>query len=262
MKALRSLPHSAVLGAVALLFSGAACAGMFDDEEARKAILDLRSKLSSTDSRLADLADANARVVDQIEKLRKSLLDLNNQLESARTDNAKLRGTQEQLLKDLAEVQRKQADSMQAFDTRLKKFEPQPVSLDGKEFIADPDERRLHDQAMASLRAGEFDKAAAALQSFIGRFPQSGYIESARFWLGNALYGRKDYKEAIAIFKSLVNLSPDHPRAPEALLALANCQFEIKDNRGARRTLDELVKNYPKSEAAAAGKERLAAIKG
>ena len=52
------------------------------------------------------------------------------------------------------------------------------------------------------------------------------------------------------------------PAEREALLALANCQFEIKDNRGARRTLDDLVKNYPKSEAAAAGKERLATIKG
>ena len=262
MKATSSLLRPAVLGAAALLFGGAACAGMFDDEEARKAILDLRSKLLTTDSKLADLTDANARLADQVEKLRKSLLDLNNQLESARTDNAKLRGTQEQFLKDLSEAQRKQNDSMQAMDTRLKKLEPQPVSLDGKEFVADPDERRAHDQAMATLRAGEFDRAAAALQSFIGRFPQSGYIESARFWLGNALYGKRDYKEAIAVFKALVAASPDHPRAPEALLALANCQFEIKDNRGARRTLDDLVKNYPKSEAAAAGKERLATIKG
>ena len=35
----------------------------------------------------------------------------------------------------------------------------------------------------------------------------------------------------------------------------------MKDRAGARRTLDDLIKTYPQSEAAAAGKERLAAIK-
>jgi TolA-binding protein len=35
----------------------------------------------------------------------------------------------------------------------------------------------------------------------------------------------------------------------------------MKDPRGARKTLDELLKSYPKSEAAQAGKERLASLK-
>lgn len=262
MKPILTLRRPCLLAAAALLLAGTAQAGMFDDEEARKAILDLRSRLLANDSKFTDVADANAKLADQIERLRKSILDLNNQLEAARTDNAKLRGTQEQFVKDLAEAQRKQNDAMQVVDGRLKKLEPQQVSLDGKDFFAEPDEKRSHDQAMAALRGGDFDKAANSLQAFISRFPGSGYIESARFWLGNALYGKKEYKDAIAAFRALVVASPDHPRAPEALLALANCQLEMKDSRGARKTLDDLVKSYPKSEAAAAGKERMATIKG
>ena len=179
-----------------------------------------------------------------------------------RADNAKLRGAQEQFLRDLSELQRKQKDTVQAVEDRVRKLEPVKVTLDGKEFMAEPEEKRVHDQAMATLRAGEFDKASAALSSFLTRFAGSGYSESVRFWLGNALYGKKDYKEAIATFRALVVSAPESPRAPEALLALANCQIEIKDNRGARKTLDELVKSYPASEAAAAGKERLTTIKG
>lgn len=262
MKPILTLRRPCLLAAAALLVAGTAQAGMFDDEEARKAILDLRSRLLANDSKFTDVADANAKLADQIERLRKSILDLNNQLEAARADSAKLRGTQEQFVKDLAEAQRKQNDAMQVLDGRLKKLEPQQVSLDGKDFFAEPDEKRSHDQAMAALRGGDFDKASNALQAFISRFPGSGYIESARFWLGNALYGKKEYKDAIAAFRALVVASPDHPRAPEALLALANCQLEMKDSRGARKTLDDLVKSYPKSEAAAAGKERMATIKG
>ena len=70
------------------------------------------------------------------------------------------------------------------------------------------------------------------------------------------------YYKAWEKYQEFAASHPQHPRAPEALLALANCQVEMKDNRGARRTLDELMKSYPKSEAAAAGKERLATIKG
>jgi tol-pal system protein YbgF len=268
MRRAKTIGRWAALAAAAALVlgTGVARAALFDDEEARKAILDLRAKVQSNDdatrAKLGELATANDKLLEQVNQLRRSLLDINSQLEAERADNAKLRGVQEQLVRDLTDTQRRQKDALQTLDDRLRKLEPSQVSLDGKDFLAEPDEKRAYDQAMAALRGGEFDKAAAALAGFVARYPSSGYVESARFWLGNALYGKKDYKEAIAAFRALVAASPEHPRAPEALLAVANCQVEMKDNRGARRTLDELMKSYPKSEAAAAGKERLATIKG
>jgi len=42
---------------------------------------------------------------------------------------------------------------------------------------------------------------------------------------------------------------------------VANCQVELKDLRGAKKTLEELVKNYPQSEASSAAKERLLKLK-
>ena len=48
---------------------------------------------------------------------------------------------------------------------------------------------------------------------------------------------------------------------PEAVLSVANCQLELKDSKGARKTLTDLVKAYPQSEAAVAAKERLATLK-
>ena len=65
----------------------------------------------------------------------------------------------------------------------------------------------------------------------------------------------------MTIFRTLVTSTPDHPRASEALLALANCQIELKDPKSARRTLEELVRNYPQSEAAQAAAERIRQLK-
>jgi tol-pal system protein YbgF len=262
-----SLRHqtSAWLLVAGLLAGGAAQAGLFDDEEARKAIVDMRQRIATADeaakARSAEQAAAIAQLVEQLTAMRRSMLDLNNQLEAMRGDVAKLRGNDEQLMRDVAELQKRQKDVGQTLDDRLRKLEPQKVALDGREFMADPDEKKAYDDAMATLRGGDFDKSVQALASFQKRYPASGFADSVRFWLGNALYGKRDYKEAIAAFRAFVAAAPESPRAPEALLALANTQAEMKDARGARKTIEDLVKTYPQSEAAQAGKERLASLK-
>ncbi len=261
-----ALPVRSALAILTLgLAAGAAQAGLFDDEEARKAIVDMRNRIAEGDersrARTAELAAANAQMVEQLAVLRRSLLELNNQLEAMRGEIAKLRGNDEQILRELSEAQRRQKDVSQTIDGRLLKLEPVKVSLDGREFAAEPAETKAYDEAMAAIRGGDFDKAVTLFNGFQRRFPASGYTDSVRFWHGNALYGQRQHKEAIVAFRAFVTGAPEHPRAPEALLALANSQAEMKDVRGARRTLEELVKSYPQSEAAAAGKQRLASLK-
>ncbi len=263
---MRLQPLHRVAGAAALLvFASTAQAGLFDDDEARKAILDLRNRLTAIEdankARTTELASTNAALTEQLAALRRSLLDLNSQLETMRADMAKLRGNDEQMLRDLAEVQRRQKDVGSALDDRLRKLEPIKVSIEGREAMVDPDEKRAFDDALAAIRGGDFDKSVGMLGAFQRRYPGSAYSDMSRFWLGNALYGKRDYKEAIAAFRGFVAAAPEHPRAPEALLALANSQAEMKDPKGARKTIEELMKAYPQSEAAQAGKERLASIR-
>ena len=76
-----------------------------------------------------------------------------------------------------------------------------------------------------------------------------------------AQYGKRQYAQSIATFRSFIAAAPDNPRAAEAMLALANSQIEMKDARSAKKTLADLIKAYPSSEAAQAGRERLAALK-
>lgn len=242
----------------AALFAPTAHAGLFDDDDARRAILDIRTKIEQG---AANQRTGQQQLTEQIDQLRRSLLDLNNQLEQVRGDNAKLRGQNEELTRVVSEMQRKQKDLQSGVDDRLRKVEPQKVTLDGKEFSVEPDEKRQYDDAMEMLRKSDFAGTANALIAFRKRYPASGYTESTLFWLGNAQYGTRQYKEAITSFRALVSAAPDNGKAPEALLAIANCQAELKDSKGARKTVDELLRTYPKSEAAQAGRERLATLK-
>ena len=250
--------RAAVAAAALLMFGASAHAGLFDDDEARRAILDLRTRMSA----LEDSTKVHDAQVDQtLKQLQGSLLDLSNQNEQLRAQLAQMRGANEQLARDVSDMQRRQKDIAQGVDDRLKAMEPQKVELDGKTFTADPEEVKGYEDAMGTMRTGDFDKATQSFNAFLRRWPASGYANTVRYWLGNAQYGARDYKGAVSTFRAFVGNSPSHPRAPEALLAVANCQVELKDTKGAKATLAQLMKTYPQSEAAGAAKDRMASLK-
>jgi tol-pal system protein YbgF len=280
------------------LAQGTAHAGLFDDEEARKAILELRQRVEAgrqaTEASLqrlqgmieAQRAAANdalrdsqtqqlQRNTEENTQLRRSLLELQNQIESLRAEITRLQGRHEEALRSIADLQRSQKDlaagqkdlaavqqdMARGVDERVRQLEPVKVSVDGRDILVEPAERRAFESALASFRASDFPAAQSGFQTLIARYPKTGYLPSALFWLGNAQYATRDYKEAITNFRILLQAAPDHLRAPEALLSIANCQIELKDTRGARKSLEDLGKAYPQSEAAQAAKERLARLR-
>lgn len=238
----------------ALGLAGMACtaqAALFEDDDARRAILDLRQRMEQSTK---SLSEENAQ-------LRRSLLDLQSQIESLRSDVSQTRGAQETLVRDVSEVQQRQKDVAAGVDARLRKFEPIKVSVDGLEFLAEPAEKRDYEAAMEIFRKGDFVAAQAALVQFLQRNSKSGYAPSALFWLGNAQYANKGYKDAMANFQQLLTVAPTHARAPEAMLAISNVQLELKDLKGARKTLEDLVKAFPASEAANTARDRLTRLR-
>jgi len=253
-------PHALlrIAACAALLSPVLGHAALFEDDEARRAILEMRQKVEA--QRLAgDKQDADLRAEN--EQLRRGLLDLQNQIETLRGELAGMRGQNEQIGRGVAELQQRQKDMAQGVEDRLRRMEPTKVTVDGREFVAGPDEQRDFDAALAIFRKGDFPGAQAAFTDFGRKYPQSGYRGSSLFWLGNAQYANRDFRGAMGTFRSLLAVAPDHARAPEAVLSVANCQIELKDNAGARKTLDDLVKAYPQSEAAGAARERLARLR-
>lgn len=254
---LRALAMAAMLAASL----SSAHAAIFEDGEARRAILEMRQRVDGLQLSQQRSADEVRKLGEENAQLRRSLLDLQTQIETLRAEQAKLNGQNEQLLRDVGELQRRQKDIAQGVDERLRQFEPIKVTVDGREFQADPAEKRDFEAALAVFRSGKFPDASAAFAAFVRQYPRSGYVPSARFWLGNAQYATREYKEAIGNFKQMLTEAPTHARAPEAALSIANCQIELKDTRTARKTLEDLLRAYPQSEAAVAAKERLSRLK-
>lgn len=283
------------------LLAPTAQAALFEDEEARRAILDLRQRLEnqrqtqlqSTDQTLQKSLDQSQKQIEILRKQveidinqskqdnRQAALQLQAQIEALKQDIANLRGEREQLLREISLLQRAQKDINVEIEERFQKIydqfakkealsaqkEEAPISakvnvqVDGFEFLADPDEKRDFEAAFVLFRKGDFAASAKEFAQFVKVYSASGYKPSALYWLGSAKFARRDFNEAIAHLKGLVNDFPNHARAPEAMLTVGNAQLEIKQAKEARKTFNDLLKLYPTTEAAAAAKDRLAQIK-
>ena len=236
MKLNTSFSIRAVALATGLCWVGLGHAGLLEDDEARRAIIEVR---------------------EEVKQFQNALINQQNEFEALRTEVARLRGEKEELLRQLQQQQQQ----AQGVDERLKRFEPSAVSVDGVEFLADPAETKAYDEALAVFRQGDFKGASTVFSDFLRRYPKSGYVVPSLFWLGNAQYANRDYKEAIRNFNALLAKAPNHMRAADSMLSVGNCQLELKDLKAARATLDDVTKKYPNTEAASAAKERLSKLK-
>jgi tol-pal system protein YbgF len=270
----------------AAAFCSGAWAGLLDDDEARKAILELRAEVRNRDAEqtqknqtLADqlsnlgIASANsmaklrsdaAEQAKQIETLRSNILDLNTALKNVRDDNAKLRGMIEvaqnnlQLSsKELQATKLKQQELEAANDARLKKLEPRTVSVDGKEALVDKAEEASFNAALNQFKAADYKSASRAFEAFTAQYPQSGLLATALFWQGNSQFAAKDAKAALSTLQGMMQKFPQHPRAADANLTMAHCLDEIGDKKRSVEQYNYVIKTFPGTPAAQAAQEAL-----
>ena len=145
-------------------------------------------------------------------------------------------------------------------DELKRRIEPVETTIDGRVFEALPAEVAAYKAAVAKVQRADYAAARVDLQQFLASVPNTGFRGSALYWLGQAQYASSQCREAQASFGEMVKFAPDHPLAPDAMLAIANCQLELKERANVRTSLGNLIKLHPKSKAAAQAKDLLARL--
>ncbi|MFC0351922.1 tol-pal system protein YbgF [Undibacterium danionis] len=242
----------ALIFAVTLL-PAIASAGIFDDDEARKAILDLRTKIAALSTKL------DAKLDDKADKT--SVLELSNQNEQLRSEIAALRGQIEVLMNELANAQKRQQDFYIDLDKRLRALEPKKLTVEGREVTIEQSEQRSFDAAMSLYKAGQYANAASAFTAFTLNYADSVFASQAQYWLGNSFYAQRDCKNTITALQTLLKNYPDNAKVPDAMLNIAACQLDLKDKKESRKTLMAVIAKFPGTDAAQAAKNRLPSTK-
>ena len=258
-----------------------ASAGLFDDEVARKQIVEQQKRSD-------ELRQQNEALAARLAKLEEALktqpvLELVSQLELLRQELKQLRGQIEVLGNNIEGTAKRQRDMYVDLDSRLRRLE-QPGAASpatGAAPVAPPSpsapavapaapvptsaaggaDARMYEAAQNQRRIGNYRGAIVAFQSFISQYPKSELAPRAQYWIGDSYYNLRDFKSAITHQQKLVSSYPDSSTVPDALLNIASSQMELGDTATARKTLDGLVSRYPASEAAEKAKRRLAALR-
>lgn len=234
----RFKPALYVFGALLLLSQNTWA--LFSDDEARKAILELRKSVSASQA---------------------AILDLQNQIDKIKSENAQLRGQIETLQKQSDDLSSNQKTYYQDLDARLARLEPQTVEVEGVTGIVQAGEKTAYDDALKSFQAGQGKKADSDFTTFIRKYPSSPYLPLALYWSGKTKYVLKDYNAAITQLQSLITRYPGHQRVPAAILTMANANLESGKKAVAKKLLTDLITKYPDSDAAKEAKPILASIK-
>ncbi len=257
---LRSVACGMALSALAVT---AAHAGMFDDEEARKQILQLRSQTAESqrvlDQRIAEL-EAQAR--------NRSIIDLFNQVETLKAEIARQRGQIELLQNELENTQKRQRDLYVDLDGRMRKTEAQ-----------------LAEQIARAAQAAAANAAAAVAVAVPGTGTPSGNItapapgstpppnpadvsrsfppasgmppsvvdpvaEQRAYDQGLEHFRAGRFAEAVTAFQLFTRTFPRSTLVPSAQYWIGNSLYAVRDFRGAINTQRQLIAQYPDSAKA------------
>ncbi|RCS58110.1 tol-pal system protein YbgF [Parvibium lacunae] len=239
-------------------------AAIFADDEARKAILQLRQRLDTFNAdQNQELSDIKARLQkleEGLEARARGQLEAARQTDLLQKDLAQFRGQLELILNELSKAQKQQRDLYSDLDKRISAFEPKPVTIDGNTAMLAPAEIKAYEQAIAPYQTRDFKQAAISLPRFLSSFPESLYAPQIYQWLGNTYYALRDCKNAITTQEKLVQTYPNNSRVSDALLTMGTCQLDLNDKKAARKTFETIVRDYPTTPAAETAKERLSKL--
>jgi tol-pal system protein YbgF len=234
----QTLSRAFCLGATLVCLSTSNSAwALFSDDEARKAILDLRKSLATTQ------------------------LELQGQIDKLKTENSVLRGKVEELEKQGEDINNSQKTYYQDLDNRLGNFEPRTATIEGVTGTVQPGEKKAYDDALKTFQTGSLKKADEGFSAFVSKYPKSPYLPLALYWSGNSKYANKEYAGAISQLQNLIKRYPDHPRIPAAMVTLGNAQLESGNKSAAKKTFGDIIAKYPDTEAAKEAQQLIASTK-
>jgi len=203
------------------------------------------------------LAELEQRVARLERTSGDGMVELQRQLDAAQAELRALRGGLEETQHGLEGARKQQRDLYADLDQRLQAVEKAAVAPVPAAGAAGMTDEAAYQAALELLKAGRYDEAEAAFESFLRERPGSELGDNARYWLGETRYAQRDFAGAEKTFAELVKGSPDARKVPDAMLKQGYCQYEQKRYDAARTTLNKVIKQYPDTSAAREARDRL-----
>lgn len=242
----------------------------------RIAALEQQRKSSTTDSetltQLRNIGRQQANLKAELDTLRVDLQSLSGRLEDHQHSVLQLReeltlaqndlslrvAALEQTPEPVAPPQPQPETPAVEPPTSQPVVSPQPP--EPQQETAAPDQAEaLYHQALQLVQQGnDFTRSRELFRQFVQTYPQHDLAVNAMYWIGETLYGDKQYESAILQFQDVIQKYPNHAKVPAALMKQGLAFHALGDVRNAKIILQKVVDSYPQTPEADKAKERLA----
>ena len=204
---------------------------------------------------------------------REALADLLQQLETLQTEVRNLRGQVEVQANEIERLKARQRELLADIDRRVSELERRgtaapsadantaPVAPGSAAPAGSAQEQQDYDAAFNLMKQGFYERAAKSFSDFLAKYPQSTLRDNARYWLGEAYYVARNFRQALEAFGKLMNDHPKSPKVPDAMLKTGYSHYELGEWAKARESLNQVMARYPGTPAAKSAEQRLAKMK-
>lgn len=103
-------------------------------------------------------------------------------------------------------------------------------------------------KAFDNIRKKKWETAKSSLNDFIKKNPDNQLSGSAHYWLGELHILEKNYNDAVFTFAEGYQKFPKSIKAPDMLFKLSISLLEVNKNTEACKTMELLVKEFPKTK--------------
>ena len=126
---------------------------------------------------------------------------------------------------------------------------------------AERSDKLEYERLLTVFRDGDLDGARQGFAAFLRDYETSDLSPNARFWLGEAHYGKKDYRQAIDSYDRVELDFPRSEKVPSAILKKGFAYLAMKDKKRASSAFKQVVTLYPRSPEAGKAIDKLSQLK-
>jgi tol-pal system protein YbgF len=120
-----------------------------------------------------------------------------------------------------------------------------------------PAPRELYSQAYADYARGNYDLAIQGFTEYIRNYPDTDFTDNAQYWIGECLYSKKMYEEAIESWNALFKDYASSDKVPDGRVKKGMALERLGRKSQALVEYRYVVDRFPNSQAARIARERL-----
>jgi len=120
-----------------------------------------------------------------------------------------------------------------------------------------PSPSDLYDTAYGDYTKGRYALAIQGFQDYLRSYPNTDLSDDAQYWIGESHLAQKSYREAVADFDKLLKDWPKSNKAAAALLKKGYALSDLNQKAESVVALQYVIHEYPTSEEARQARQRL-----